>query len=434
MYKIEGRYVIMESFASPEQRLQSLLLKKDWEGCLEVLEKVPVKEQRNEIAVLSLKVYQGILDTPGCEEDIRALRGMAAAYYTDYISSISNKKQKILPCPKKESKKKACEYYEKILRKEHHPKDVFQYGTVLYKNTKDFSSEDTFPEKCDKKNQAFALYDEAVQILEDNNDTGSLLYSRACYGLCRCGLESFNFYSALLDEIHLLFPVKLSLYGSQEEHCQKFHRICHCIEAVRKQENLPRVVEDIEAVVHSRQRQAMSWDVYYMMGKIFDCAYQFNLCNDTKGAYASAVRYYGYACEIDYRRRREGLPVSGFTHMYTSLLTLYIRGRNEQEFYRFWETYHPLVRFSEAFRLLSQIRWLILKENYSEAEQVLESYCHAGKWRKGLSERKATILMDIIYAKVKGSTAGAAGAYSSFQMKQLERLAQKGGKQKVGRS
>ncbi|MCH4188010.1 MAG: hypothetical protein LKF74_00990 [Megasphaera sp.] len=416
----------MESFVSPQQQLQSLLLEKDWEGCLEVLGQIPRKEQRGDLATLSLEVYEGMLRTPEYEEDLRALRGIAATYYTDYISSVSNKKQKILPCPKSESEKKVCQYYEKILQQEHHPKDIYQYGTVLYKNTKDFSNSDTFPIKCSKKNQAFALYDEAVQLLEDDpSKRNTLLYSRACYGLCRCGMESFNFYSSLLDEIHLLFPITLSLYGSHEEHCQKFHRICHCIDVVRKLEKLPRVIEDMAAVVHSKQQQEASWDVYYMMGRLFDCACQFGLCADTEGAYASAVRYYGYACEIDYQRRQEGLSVSGFTHMYTALLTLYIRGRQETEFYRLWETYHPLVHFSGAFRLLSQIRWLILKEDYSEAERVLDTYCRAGKWQRGLSEHKAAVLMDIIRTKLQGSTGAVIGTYSTFQMKQLERITRK---------
>lgn len=415
----------MEDFVSPQQQLQSLLLEKDWERCLEVLGQVPRKEQRDDMATLSLAVYEGMLRTPAYGEDLRVLRGIAAMYYTAYISSISNKKKKILPCSKSESEKKVCQYYERILQQEHHPRDVYQYGTVLYKNTKDFSNNDTFQLKCRKKSQAFVLYDEAVQLLEDDaSKRNNLLYSRACYGLCRCGMESFTLYSSLLDEIHLLFPLKLSLYGNHDAHCQKFYRMCHCIEIVRKLEKLPRVIEDMAAVVHSKQQQEASWDVYYMMGRLFDCAYQFGLCADRKGAYVSAVRYYGYACEIDYQRRKEGLSVSGFTHMYTALLTLYIRGRQETEFYRMWELYHPVVHFPEAFRLVSQIRWLIWKEKYSEAKELLDGYCRSGKWQRGLSKQKAAVLMDIICTKLHDSTDSVVGSYSTFQMKQLERIIQ----------
>jgi hypothetical protein len=108
--------------------------------------------------------------------------------------------------------------------------------------------------------------------------------------------------------------------------------------------------------------------------------------------------------------------------MYEVLLTLYIRGRDEEGFYRLWETYHPVVHFSSAFRLLSQLRWLVIKGEYKDAEQLLQEYCAAEKWQRGFSQHRATVLLDIIRVKLHSSTADVAGTYSTFQMRQLERL------------
>ena len=407
------------------QLIQEFMQKKDWEGFLNQIESINKEQKSNEFIRIAAAAYSQMLDLPEYTHDLRVLRGLAFLHYSDYITcnSYKGEKNKALPETKRECEKKAEEYFKQILRQGRQPRDLYRYAHLLYKAACDFHTKEHFVYLYEKKDQSYELYDEAVYRMEKRGrERQTALYSRACYGLCRCGLDTLSLHSTLLDELLLLYKIHLTPYGSSDMHCHRFLRMCYCIEQVRITEVLPRVIDNFSTVVHTHQQYEKSWDIYHMLGKIFDSAYQYFLCKQREDAYKSAEKYYQYACEIDFIRRREHLPVSGFAHMYTALLTLYIRGREENKFYAAWEKYNPVIHFSEGFRILSQIRWLIIKKDYSEAEKVLTIYINCGKWQPGLSRNKAIVLLDIISAASTGKTNTLTGTYTSFQLKQLQHL------------
>ena len=194
----------------------------------------------------------------------------------------------------------------------------------------------------------------------------------------------------------------------------------HCLESLLQLEQLPQRTDNILSIAQAKQKYENSWNIYYLLGKLFDSALRFSLSRSPEKSYILAERYYLYACEIDLARRQTGKSVSGFTHMYTALLTLYLRNRKETDFYAAWKRYHSFVTIPESFKTLSQIRWLIIKGAFAEAQVKLREYGRLAE--RKTQQKQVTALLDIIEVICSGNTKNLRGIYRPFHLRQLEKV------------
>ena len=345
------------------------------------------------------------------------MRNLAYLYYADYVGN--SKDGQCLCDTKAESGDKAIQWYEQALDQERRPHELFYYAMLLYKKATDWYSKEPMKDRTAQREQSIAAFEEILAMLEGNCEGAESYYYRACYGLSRCITDIWRHNSVLLDEIHLLFGLEVHLFGDKNELNQRFLRACHCMEAVRQSEELPRVIEDEQHIPNGAGHFHSPRDIFYMFGRLFEGAFRFGFCQDRRMAYESVVRYYRYACLYDLKTRAPRSIL--FTHTYEALLTAFIWGREEERFYTAWDEYSQVVRLPEGFRLLCQVRWLILKDDYEQAGRLLDGYIQAGEFVQGLSAYKAGLLRDIVRAAREG-TAHLEGAYRPYHMKQLGRL------------
>lgn len=384
-----------------EKKIQKGLEEKRWNDCLQYAELLGKSCASSAYYPWIEKIYTAVLAEPSQCGNVQALQGLASLYYRDYMTRFTSKSKKLLPYTKGESCQKAKHALMLLLKHKRTPEIVYQYAQLLYRHAKDGQWKGKISDLRRQKEQAYALYDESVAMQEKWGIKHMGLYCRSCYGACRCGLELFSHRSVRQEELALAFGMPSTLHGRRADHILRLRRLYYCLHQVLKTENLPHCMDDIRAVVQSRQVYERSWDVYYLLGKLFDYASQFSLCHNRDQAYFFAERYYKYACEIDRMRRQIHQSVPGFSHMYTSLLTLYLRHHREDNFYDAWERYHPVVRFSSDFHFLSHVRWLIIKKNYDAAQHFLASHLQDGQWNAG-TKRRAAVLQDLIQAAVSG--------------------------------
>lgn len=408
-----------------EKQIKWCTAQKRWDDCLEHAEQLCREYKQSACLQLAEQAYCAVLADPVQNGNMRALQGLSSLYYRDYMMRFTSKASGMLAYTNGECCQKAKDALARLLQHERQPETLYRYAQVLYRSAKDGQWKGEFVHLCRQKEQAYALYDEAAAMQEKWGAADKGLYCRTCYGLCRCGLEMFSLHSVLLEELMLLFGVSSMLYGSRSDHITRLRRLYHCLEQVLDIEQLPRRTDDLTAVIQAKQTYERSWDIYYLLGKLFDYAGQFSLCHNRSNAYHLAERYYRYACEIDMTRRQSHQAVSGFDHMYTALLTLHLRQHREDRFYADWERYHPVVGFSSEFHFMSQARWLIIKKDYAAAQHFLAAQLQDGRWSAG-TRRRADVLQDLVQVAVSGSTAGLRGTYKPFQLKQLERMGQQG--------
>ncbi|WP_317381819.1 hypothetical protein [Megasphaera stantonii] len=411
----------MNKIERQEQQLMQHIRQKRWNECLQLAEQLRKESGEKRLLQLAEQAYCAVLADPARRDDRCALQGLASLYYRDYMVRFTSRPFGALPYDKQECFQKARDTLELLLEKGRQPEQLYRYAQILYRNAKDGQGQGDFAALCRQKEQAYRVYDETVSLLEKWGPADKGLYCRACYGLSRCGLESFSLNSFVLEELMLVFSVPSSVYGNRGGHLARLRRIYDCLERVLEIEGLPRHIEDMAAVIQAKQAYEKSWDIYYLLGKLFDCAGQFSLCHNKESARRLAERYYSYACEIDAARRRAQQRVPGFQHMYTALLTFYQRHRREDQFYAAWEQYHPLVGFSAEFHFLSQARWLIIRKEYEAARHYLAAQLQERQWSHSVV-RRAVVLQDMVQVAISGSTTGLQGIYKPFQMQQLDKI------------
>ncbi len=347
-----------------QEEIRKMCRQKQWQRCLDLLAfHKPRQGQTAAYVRLAASIYMQMLQQAVPPWELIALRGMAAIYYQEYLGygKPGKNRQGMITTSKTACCEQVETYFTAILQRDRRSDDMYAYAQFLYKESGSFHGQASFSQRLAQQKQAYALYEEsAMQIESADTEKDTQLYFQICYGLCRCGLTFFSLRSILSEELLLLFSAAVPLYGKREEHLQRLRRIYTCMDKVLSLAELPRKTDAIQTVAQSKQPYGQSWNIYYLLGKLFDCAVQFSLCRDKSMSRAMAEQYYTYACEIDFMRRRACLPVSGFSHMYTALLTLYIRNREEAKFYAAWDRYHPQIQFSDAFRTVCQVRWLII--------------------------------------------------------------------------
>ncbi len=411
----------MGNAENKQEILYGMLKQKQWQDALEFAESLKRGERNRENIQLEENIYYAVLKSTSPEAICRALEGLAFLYQNEYMLKLTGQ-QGYLPNLRDDCAQKAISFYEQLFQYERKGIPLFQYAHLLYKFSRNSLRKINYNIICQQKEKAIVSYDEAISLLEavKKDPQQEAAYSRACYGLCRCALECFSVHSLLLDEIMLLFPIAVSLYGSRDAHMQKARRVQYCLDELLKIEELPYKTDNIHAVVEKKQKYENSWDIYYLLGKFFDCTSRFSLSDDTIKAVSAAERYYSYACEIDAARRDTGQAVSGYQHTYTALLTLYLRTRRENDFYNTWKRYHPIVHISPTFQTLSEIRWLIIKGDYMRAKKAVNSWIDNSRKRR--IERRFYVLEDILHVLCGGSTEELCGKYKPFHLHKLNSI------------
>lgn len=363
-------------------------------------------------------------------EKREVLRSVGYMYYCEYVlyGPIGKKG---FPCHRQSkpvllAKARSC--YEALLTEERPIYDLYHYGYLLYKSAVDFYLPLTGGQRHEQLKEAYALFQEIVERWESLDDREKkqqkAIYQKACYTLCRCGLQLLNSHAWLKREFYLLFRVRINDADKAERQC-RFRQILHCLQTICEIGGLPLNVTDLAAAARISQPPFQhAGDVYYMMGKLFECAYEQGLYSWPEEALARAETYYRYACEIDMERRRQKLPISGYTHMYASLFKVYYYGHKEDAFLAAWKRYHQQVCFSEDLKILFTVRWYICKRDYDKAKNVLQRYIEAGHYQPVLTEKKTVIFLDMIQTIKRHSLRGLQGTYKPHQRLYFRRLLQ----------
>lgn len=367
------------------------------------------------------------------EENIKTYQGLAYLYYNEflrYTTSRKGKKSTVL-IPLQDCERNALYLYSKIAADNPDVYDLYRYAHLLYSVSSMASvssNKRPFAEIIEQKENAYHIYIHAALRYEELTDKDKerlhRVYIKICYGICRCGLSLIANRSALLNELVLLFSFKARNYGDNQTSLERFKEIGKYMKKLIKAEGLDTDTKDLLTVANSEQLVAKSWDVYYLMGKYYDYAIQYELFPDIETAYKKAEQYYSYACEIDTLRRSKGKSSSGFKHMYWALLKLYLRWRKEERFCAVWEKYNKTVGFEDEYRTVFQARWLILNEEYKKAKALLLQSREQKKGKGELSGRKINLLLDIVRVISGEGPAVLEGNYRPYQQRYLYELAE----------
>lgn len=389
----------------------------DWEGCLRhVGDKRLIEKDDDRYVQLQERVYKKIEGLPAYQQDVRMLRGLAYIYCRE-----AGKSKTCLSMDKKRCEAEGDAYFTRLLQQCRRPYDVYSYAQFLYKKACNFFSTDSIVVKSEMKEKAYELYHEAILELEKQAyDRQRSLYSRACYGFSRCGLDMLAHPSILQEELAILFNEPIALYGQRDVYEKRLKHVHACLDTVRKLEALPSQAADMTGISMAPKKYANSWDIYYLLGKAFDYAWHLQLCQKEELAYELAEKYYGYACQIDYSRKKNGKR-SIFSHMYIALIALYIRRKDKEKCLSLWKTYDIGRLIPKGYQTLTAIRWAIVDKDYEKAKQLISAYKAGKRWEKGLSEKRVAVLSDIIQAAQCGRV-DAVEAYSPYQQKMLAQV------------
>lgn len=309
-------------------------------------------------------------------------------------------------------------YYRNVLQQERTPEMVFAYAMLLYRSSKDVVTAAQFRWKEPKKREAMELFAEVMERLRDDDAPQRVtLYHKACYRFTRCVIELYRDDGPLKEELDILFPsasVSVSL-----EKKQLFYRACKAIEAVRCRMALPRRVSSIASLPTADTLAQEPQYVYYTLGQVLDIAGQYRLCQEPHQAYASAKRYYSYACQLDAAQYAQGKRP--FLHAFMALLTLCVRLGHLEEAKGWQERYGAILPLPAGFQLLHTIRQAIRSDDYGKARSLLQPYLFQAQWYPGLSKQRAqglAVIVDIALKRKHPSTAGK----TAWQRKQLYRV------------
>ncbi|MCI1822077.1 MAG: hypothetical protein LKI76_03730 [Megasphaera sp.] len=392
------------------------------------------EEQHAKYIKLAHQTYAAALQkTENEKENYNSIKGMAYLYYSEYIgyNSLLFSNKASWPISIEECERNADILYEKIRLHRPDVLDLYRYAHLLYMASNNIHSIQSFGEIMEKRKKAYIIYLQAVEqyehLQEKEKKRLQRIYIKSCYGVCRCGLGLIAKRSSLLNELILLFDFQPKEKEISSFEMKKFSEISHCLKCILREECLPTDagdIIDIQTLANREQIIARSWDVYYMIGKFYDYSLQYTRCSDPHILYEKAEKYYKLACEIDCIRRQNKKMASGFKHMYMGLFKLYLRNRQEEAFYKSWNTYYYIIDFDDSYRFLFQARWLILKKEYREAKKLLEQCSEMIKGKNNNVNRKIDQLLDIVHILIEKNSCNIEEKYKPYQRKYLNELLQ----------
>ena len=323
---------------------------------------------------------------------------------------------------KEELLHRALDCYERLYNDHPDEYELYEYAHLLYKSSSVFSAAAGVRERLERKEKAYRIYGEVMEAYKRNinKKTVERPYIRAAYGLCRCGLELYGYETPLQKEYVLLTGGYYLSERAKEVKKTVFYTLCRAVDSVRRYENIPTVMEDGCRYYDCDYRYEAPWDIYYMMGRLFLFAVKYNILPNRSEPVRSCEKYFTYAAVLDRKRRSEGLPVSGFSHMYHSLCDFYLMCGTEEKLGAFLKEYGDYME--PSYIELTNLRRALKGGNYEKARACLNAA--AGR-PSSLPPRKATVLKDLLTVLEKKDMSGVERSYKPYEMKLFAEVLQK---------
>lgn len=323
---------------------------------------------------------------------------------------------------KKDALAEALAYYEDVYAMGAEEYDLYQYASLLYKSSSAYGALTDVKERRRLREKAYFLYKEIVEGHEAGEfaKKSDRAYIRSAYGLCRCGLDLYGSQSTFQKECTLLCGKTVVSPLMKEQKRDIFKTLCHAVEAVRRYEDLPCRMESPCALREQTYSYEAPWDIYYILGRIFEFAVLYDLLPDRQEGITSCIKYYTYVCEIDRDRRTARLPVSGFTHMYKALLEFYLFIGDEENVKKCLVQYKDYIEPHR--RALTKLR---LHLRHGKYEEVLMELDDVNSSLTGLSPQKKKVLRQLTQALYTQNAAPLATQYKPYDMKLYALAAQK---------
>ena len=410
----------MNTWEQWEAKTQSLLAAKEWEACIQHINAISPKDRKDTRYIRSLeRACQKLLAVPAYQHHAALLRKAAYTYYDACFENHAL----VLHHDKQYCKTQAAHYFSLLLQQERRPLDTYRYAQLLYCSSNDFFSREPLATKRHLREKAYDLYEETIQTIEkEKADAYTALYNQACYALGRCGLELISSYSVLLHEISLVADVPLPFFGNKEIYKTRLQRVHACLDTLRAIKQLPRQIKNTADIKQISQNQDKAEHIYYLLGKAFDYAWQFGLCENKILARQWAERYYTYACEIHYYKMKYAQRIKPFFHMYIALANVYIRQKDKKSCIKIWKRYQLSRYIPLGYQRITAIRWAIVEKKYEKARQIITAYQNKKDWQEGLSPQRTAACRHIVDALQGTFKMEENQPYSGSQLKVLLKL------------
>lgn len=364
----------------------------------------------------------------GCRTSVMVLRGRAFKAHMEYILyGPVGKKGFACHRPDKLSLViQAISYYEKLMQADYTVSDMYHYATILFKSADDIYLPIVRTRRQMQLKKACALYKRILDHSAHDELTGEgkQMRLKAGYYFCRASLSLIQSHSRLGQEAFLLFGITLP-QSCRVEKLGRFHtlqrmanRICrHC----GLEGDVP-LIEELARRPRTEFPYACDW--FYLMGQLYECAYEQQLCPWPEDALRRAERYYTYACDIDYRRRQLHLSVSGYMHMYAALFRLYHHSSHHRPGVPPWLAYLRKLSFPPGLKTLILIRQAITQGRYEEAASQLKQVMRSRQYDSFMTEKKVRVLRDIAQVLQNGHTRRLCNRYAKWEIVYFERILQ----------
>ena len=130
-------------------------------------------------------------------------------------------------------------------------------------------------------------------------------------------------------------------------------------------------------------------------------------------------KYYTYACDIDFNRRRAHKNVSGFKHIYAKLLDLYVKGHEAEKYNDSKSKYEPFFQVNGTMEAIYKAKWAIIEHDYTLAAEIVSKVDRRERRTNKREKSEIKALEGIVAILVGSDTAALAGNYTKNQLKRL---------------
>lgn len=321
---------------------------------------------------------------------------------------------------------RAVNYYEMLMQENYTRPDMYHYAAMLYKSAEDIYLPVTRTRRQMQLKKACTLYKKILECTDcdELTEEARRIRVKAGYYFCRASLSLLKSHSRLGREAFLLFGVTLP-QSQRVERLGRFHALQRMARRLCRHCGLDGDAPSIEELARRpRSEFPYAGDIYYMIGQLYECAYEQQLYLWPEEALHLAKRYYTYACDIDYRRRQLRLSVSGYMHMYAALFRLYHHSSKGHRDVPPWLAYLRKLSFPPGMKALVRIRQCIQKGQYDDAACQLQEVMQTRQYDAFMTEKKVKVLRDITEVLRSGHTNKLCNRYAKWEKMYFERILQ----------
>lgn len=361
-------------------------------------------------------------------DDVIILRSQAFKVHMEYIvyGPVGKKGYACHRPDKLSLVNQAVYYYEMLMQENYTSPDMYHYATMLFKSAEDIYLPVTRGRRQMHLKKACTLYKKILKCTDrgELSEDKRLIRVKAGYYFCRAGLSLLKSHSYLGREAFLLFGVTLP-QSQRVERLGRFHTLLRIASRLCRYCGLDGDVTGIEELARRpRSEFPYAGDIYYMMGQLYECAYEQQLYPWPEEALHRAKQYYTYACDIDYRRRQLRLSVSGYMHMYASLFRLFHYSSKGRKDVPPWLAYLRKLTFPPGLEILVRIRQCIQNGQYDDAASQLKEVMQSRQYDSFMTEKKVKVLRDITEVLCSGHTNKLCNRYAKWEKVYFEQILQ----------